>query len=120
MPSPRDDPDHWNDLAFACAARAYHRRSESRRGILLVEDDNVIVYFDSTLPEGSMALRERIAARFRLRLADQGVRVLAAATFPRDGADDGLAMALVLDAAAGDEDDVTRAWAQTAEDPVDD
>jgi hypothetical protein len=119
VPQPCDDRNHWNDLAFACAARAYDHRTRARRGLLLVEDEDVIVYFDTSLPDGSMALRERIAGRFERRLADEGVRVLAQATYPQRGADDGLAMALVLDAGAGDEDEVARAWERAAEGPPD-
>lgn len=119
MSLPFDDPNHWHNLAFACAARAYDHRSSAHRGLLLVEDEDVIVFFDTNPPDGSMVLRERVAARFQLHLADEGVRVLATATFPQRGADDGLAMAVVLDAGAGDEDDVARAWAQTVEEPVD-
>jgi hypothetical protein len=43
-------------------------------------------------------------------LAGAGIRTLAAATYPQAGPDDGRSLAIVLDAADGDEPRVTDLW----------
>ncbi len=103
-------PAHWAYVARACARRAYRVRATSRRGLMLVEGDGVLVFYDNHPPAGSMRLRERVTARFRAILDEAGIGVLAEATYPRRGRDDGRTLAVVLDAGEGDEDDVTEAW----------
>jgi hypothetical protein len=50
------------------------------------------------------------ARRFRRYLVGAGIRTLAAATYPQAGPDDGRSLAIVLDAADGDERQVTGLW----------
>jgi hypothetical protein len=77
---------------------------------MLVEEEDVLVFFDNAPLRGSMWARERAVAQFRAYLAGAGIRVLAAATHPQCGPDDGLSLALVLDAGVDGEEAVTAAW----------
>ena len=114
MSQPHSRPDyhpaHWQFVAKACAEQVYAKRDASQRGILLVEDEGVLVFYDTRLVRDSMRARERVAEKFRHHLADRGLPVLATATYPQRGPDDGRALAVVLSAGAGDEDDVAEEW----------
>ncbi len=112
MSKPRSDfhSAHWQFVAWACAERAYATREESRRGVIHVAEEDILAFYDNTLPNGSMRERERIAGLFRGYLAEAGIRVLAEATHPRSGPDDGHTLALVLDAGADEGNAVVAAW----------
>ncbi|MFO0810809.1 MAG: hypothetical protein U0746_19440 [Gemmataceae bacterium] len=107
-------PRDWAKLAALCAERGYQERRTCPRGLILVKDDNTLAFFDNSPPCGSMVVREVIAELFQAHLADAGVRVLATATHPRSGPDDGLTLALLLDANVSQESAVTAAWNRTA------
>ena len=115
MTSRHDRADHyWRALALACASNAYDKREDLARGLLLVEDDGILVYYDNNLPNRSMRVRELIADRFCEHLSDEGVCPLASATFPQSGPDDGRSLAIVLDAGEEDMSGVSAAWDRTA------
>src|SRR5205085_8283935 len=88
-------------------------RGSTKRGVMLVEDEDVLVYFDNTPVGGSMRARDRLVALLSGHLADRGINVLASATHPQSGPDDGLSLAVVLDAGADEEGTVTEAWELT-------
>src|SRR4051794_37616082 len=87
-------PSLWAAVARACAERAYSLRAECSRGVLLA--GGKLVVFDNLPPGGSMLRHERQAGRFARRLDADGIGVLAAATHPTAGPDDGASLALVL------------------------
>jgi hypothetical protein len=109
-PRPEYHPSHWTFVARTCAEEAYRRHRDSRRGVFHVPDDDVLTFYDNCLPRGSMLARDRIAAVFRRHLAAAGIQVLATATYPRSGPDDGRTLAVVLDAGEAQEPTVTAAW----------
>src|SRR5262245_32063443 len=108
----------WAFVARACARKAYSEFRLIRRGLMYVEDEGVLVFYDNALPHESLLARERAVDRFRARLADAGVRVLATATHPRGGPDDGLSLAAVLGAGEDDAEAVTRAWARACDEEL--
>ncbi|HEY1379642.1 MAG TPA: hypothetical protein VGF55_22760, partial [Gemmataceae bacterium] len=79
-------------------------------GLMLVADEGVLVLYDNHPPAGSMRLRERVVARFEALLAGAGIGVLAAATYPQHGPDDGRTLAVVLDAGEADQAAVVDTW----------
>ena len=103
-------PAYWTCVARTCAQKAHSQFRSTPRGVMHVEEADVLVFFDSAPPRGSMLARERAVSRFRAHLADAGIRVLATATYPQSGPDDGLSLAVVLDAGAGEGRAVTTAW----------
>jgi hypothetical protein len=106
------EPGRWREVARSCAARAFHECAAVGHGPLSVGGKGVVAFYDNRLPLGSMVARERVVALFRRHLADEGVHVLAVATYPQSGPDDGRSLAMVLDASDSDEGGVTAAWAR--------
>ena len=103
-------PAHWAFVARECAKKAYRLRDSSERGLMLVEGDAVLVFYDNRSPVGSMRLRERVVAKFRSLLAGVEIAVLATATYPHHGPDDGRTLAVVLDAGEAEKDTVAAVW----------
>jgi hypothetical protein len=116
MSSNESDPTsaYWRRIARVCAVAAYRSKAASGRGVVTVAREGVLAFYDNRLPRGSMAERDRRAARFAAALAGVGVHVLVAATFPQSGPDDGRSLAIVLDARAGSERLVADCWAHSA------
>ena len=110
MSSPDYHPSHWSFVARTCAEEAYRRHRDTRRGVFHVPEEDVLAFYDNCLPHGSMVARERIAAVFRRHLAAAGIAVLASATYPQSGPDDGRTLAIVLGAGEDQEATVTAAW----------
>jgi hypothetical protein len=110
-------PAYWALLSHACAEGAYRKRRAIARGVTFLDEEGVLVYFDSRLPRGSMLARDRLAQRFREHLADAGIRVLGAATFPQSGPDDGRTLAVVLDAGPDAETTVIECWSRARRKP---
>src|SRR5687767_8319085 len=107
-------PDHhsayWTFVARACARKAHTEFRSTCRGGMYVEEADVLVFFDNSPLRGSMLAREQAVSLFRAHLADAGIRVLAASSYPQSGPEDGQTLAVVLDAGADDREAVAVAW----------
>jgi len=90
-------------LARLAAWDAHKNHFASRRGIWYFDDLDVLVLYNNPY-KGFPAQREKELARFRAKLADEGIEELAYATYPSDG----YTYALVINAARDREETVAQ------------
>lgn len=108
---PKDSsPNNWRIVARSVAEEAHDEHFSSRRGVLYLEDEDTIALYDNNPPVGGMLIRERQVEELTNRLKQTGIGVLAAATYPIGGPDDGYTLAIVLDAGDDRSDEVITTW----------
>lgn len=88
----------WARFARRCAQDAFENHFESHRGVWHYEDIDTLVVYSNHPYESDLLRRERELETLRSKLAASGVKILARASYPVGGMDDGYTVAVVLDA----------------------
>ena len=88
----------WKAFASLTAKDASENHFPSRRGVWYFDDLDVLVLYNNNPYEKFPTLRDEETAEFRRRLAAEGIKELAYATYPVGGESDGYTYAMVIDA----------------------
>jgi transcriptional regulator with XRE-family HTH domain len=88
----------WKNFASFTAEDAYENHFPSRRGVWYFEYLDVLVLYNNNPYANFPTLRDEETAEFRRRLAAEGIKELAYATYPVGGESDGYTYAMVIDA----------------------
>ena len=104
---------NWEVVAMGAAKDASENNFSSRRGIYFFEDVNVLCVYNNH-PYGSEPLtkqtrRDKETADFRCWLKQQDIKELGYATYPETGEDAGYTYAMLLDAGADRQYEVSKA-----------
>jgi hypothetical protein len=89
----------WDAFAFECALDAHENHFPDRRGVWHITDWDVLVVYNNNPYCGDPTARDRETNVIRERLAANGIKELAYATYPPEGKESaGYTYAMVLDA----------------------